>query len=91
MDDVTSKAAPVYIQIARELRERIISGQLNPGDILPSESTLCHDYHISRDTARKSLRELENEGLIFSRPKIGYFVSTPKHADVMVQFLENMP
>lgn len=91
VDDVSHRSTPVYLQIAQELRERIISGQLNPGDILPSESTLSHDYHISRDTARKSLRELENQGLIFSRPKIGYFVSAPKHASVEIQFVENIP
>ena len=91
MKDDPQRAVPVYIQVAGELREQIISGKLNPGDILPSESTLCSEYHISRDTARKSLRELENEGLIFSRPKVGYFVQAPKHENVALQFMETIP
>lgn len=84
-------SVPVYIQIADELRKEIVSGALNPGDILPSESTICETYHVSRDTARKSLIKLENDGLIFSRPKVGYFVKTPKHEDFSISFLEQFP
>lgn len=82
---------PVYLQIAGQFREKIVSGYLNPGDMLPSESSLCSEYGISRDTARKSLQELEKEGLVFVRPKIGYFVCSPKHADVALRFPEAIP
>ena len=84
-------AVPVYVQIADRLRQKIIDGELNPGDILPSESKICDTYHVSRDTARKSLIKLENDGFIFSRPKVGYFVNTPKHENFSLSFLEQFP
>ena len=87
----SKSTAPVYEQIANSLRQKIISGALNPGDILPSENTICETYHVSRDTARKSLIKLENDGLIFSRPKVGYFVSAPKHENFSLSFLEQLP
>lgn len=82
---------PVYLQIADALRRDIVDGRLNPGDILPSESAICEAYHVSRDTARKSLIQLENDDLIFSRPKIGYFVKSPKHEDFSLSFIEQFP
>lgn len=76
----------VYTVIYAELRNRIFSGQFHPGDLLPSESQLCAEYDVSRETLRKGLKMLENEGLIYSRSKIGYFVSTPNHSDFTVTF-----
>lgn len=75
---------PVYAAIYTAIRTQIFSGQFKPGDILPSESHLCQEYCASRETVRKGLRQLENEGLVFSRPKIGYFVSQPNHNDMML-------
>lgn len=75
---------PVYAAIYTALRTQIFSGQFKPGDLLPSESHLCQEYHASRETVRKGLRQLENEGLIFARPKIGYFVSQPNHNDMVL-------
>lgn len=54
--------------------------------MLPSESQLCSEFHTSRETVRKGLKELEAEGLIYSRPKVGYFVSTPRHSDFTMNF-----
>ena len=91
MGSRSTSSVPVYIQIADRLRQQIIDGVLNPGDILPSESKICEMYHVSRDTARKSLIQLENDGFIFSRPKVGYFVSTPKHENFSLSFFEQVP
>lgn len=65
MADRQKKAVPAYMKIAGILRRQIIHGELNPGDILPSENSLCETYGVSRDTARKGLLKLENDGLIF--------------------------
>lgn len=55
---------------------------------MPSESQLCSEFHASRETVRKGLKELEAEGLIHSRPKVGYFVCKPRHSDFTVNFTE---
>jgi len=91
MSTTCGESSPVYIRIADALRQEIIGGTLNPGDLLPSESTICETYNVSRDTARKSLTKLEHDGLIYSKPKIGYFVSTPKHEDFTLSFMEQLP
>ena len=91
MADRQKKAVPAYMKIAGILRRQIIHGELNPGDILPSENSLCETYGVSRDTARKGLLKLENDGLIFSRPKIGYFVNAPRHGDFTMTFDEQIP
>jgi len=50
--------------IAQQLRSQIASGELRPGDSLPSESELLEDFGISRPTLREALRVLESETLI---------------------------
>lgn len=74
----------LYAAIYSKLRSQIFSGKFRPGDILPSENQLCAEFNASRETVRKGLQALEREGLIYSRPKIGYFVSTPNHRDFTV-------
>lgn len=78
----------VYEAVHQKLRSQIFSGKFRPGDMLPSESQLCGEFSASRETVRKGLKQLEQEGLIFSRPKIGYFVSTPNHSDFTLTFQE---
>ena len=80
----------MYTAIYNQLRTQIFSGAYHPGDLLTSESQLCSEYGASRETVRKGLKELEREGLIFSRPKIGYFVSIPNHSDFTIRFSEEM-
>ena len=81
---------PVYAAIYTALRTRIFSGGYKPGDLLPSESQLCTEFNASRETVRKGLRQLENEGLVFSRPKIGYFVSQPNHRDMVLSLSDEL-
>lgn len=80
----------VYEAVYRNLRSQIFSGRYHPGDLLPSESQLCGTFHASRETIRKGLKALEQEGLIFSRPKVGYFVSTPNHSNVTLTFSDEL-
>lgn len=79
----------VYAVVHKNLRSRIFSGQLRPGDMLPSENQLCSEYSASRETVRKGLKQLEQEGLIFSRPKVGYFVSTPNHSSLTLTLTDD--
>lgn len=71
--------APVYVVVEDTIRNSIFSGAYNPGDLLPSENELCTQFAASRETVRKSLKNLENDGFIVSRPGKGYFVSVPEH------------
>lgn len=78
----------LYKTIYDNLRGKIFSGEFKPGDLLPSEYTLCASFDASRETVRKALKALENEGLIHSRSKVGNFVSAPNHSDFSITFTE---
>ncbi|MFW6092907.1 MAG: FadR/GntR family transcriptional regulator [Pseudomonadota bacterium] len=50
--------------VARELRRRIVRGELAEGDSLPPESALIEEFEVSRPTMREAFRILETERLI---------------------------
>ncbi|MDL9979356.1 GntR family transcriptional regulator [Microbacterium sp. ASV49] len=54
----------VYKQIADDLRLRISSGELAPGDVVPTEGQLAEQWQTSRGPIRNALAELRTEGLI---------------------------
>jgi DNA-binding GntR family transcriptional regulator len=62
--DSSTRSVPQYRSMAADLRSMIESGELGPGDALPSESTLARQYMVARETARRALAELEGAGLI---------------------------
>jgi DNA-binding GntR family transcriptional regulator len=75
--DNTTTAGPRYRAVAAELRARIESGDLRPGNPLPSESALVVQHGISRGTARHALAELEGAGLVETIHGKGRFVRRP--------------
>ncbi|MDT3700219.1 MAG: GntR family transcriptional regulator [Thermincola sp.] len=81
-------SAPFYLLIANDLKDKINSGMLNPGDMIPSEHEICREYNTSRTTVRKSLSLLENEGYIFPVAGKGCFVRKPELHNYMFTFNE---
>lgn len=71
---------PRYHQLKEIIREQITGGDLKPGDLVPSERELSERYGVSRMTARQSIVELTNEGLLYRRQGKGTFVAWPKIA-----------
>ncbi|WP_280407982.1 GntR family transcriptional regulator [Nocardia brasiliensis] len=67
-----------YELIADELRARITSGELSPGDRVPGEAALVEHYKVSPPTVRQALAVLRAEGLIEAKHGIGTFVRTPR-------------
>lgn len=58
--------APLYMEIAEELRKRITGGDLPAGALVPTEKALVEQYKVSRNTIRSALHELSSQGLITS-------------------------
>lgn len=56
-----------YRRIAADLTAAVTSGELRPGDDLPSEAELVRRYQVSRGTVRQALAALDTAGLIDSR------------------------
>lgn len=65
---------PMYRKIAQELRHRIQSGELAPGQQLPTELELREQYAASRNTIRDAIKWLMTNGLVETRPGQGTFV-----------------
>ena len=53
---------PKFQSISDTVIDKIKSGELQPGDKIPSENELIKNYNVSNTTARKSLLEIENRG-----------------------------
>ncbi|WP_283432979.1 GntR family transcriptional regulator [Neorhodopirellula lusitana] len=67
-------ADPRYRQIANELLSEIAGGMYQPTGKLPSETQLVKRFDVSRPTAARALRELQDQGLIERRAGSGTFV-----------------
>jgi DNA-binding GntR family transcriptional regulator len=65
---------PITQRITADLRRQIQEGNLVPGALLPSETEVASEYHVSRQTARSALQALEHEGLVVVRPRRGRIV-----------------
>lgn len=68
---------PPFAQLAGILRAQIESGELRPGRALPSLTQLMQYYGLSRNTVRRSIAVLAEEGLVRTRPGWGTFVVPP--------------
>jgi GntR family transcriptional regulator len=68
---------PAFRQVAADLREKITSGRLVPGERLPSERDLVENYGVSRPTVRDAVNVLRSEGLVTSEHGRGVFVRPP--------------
>jgi GntR family transcriptional regulator len=66
---------PLYYQIKEDITARIERGEWKLGDRIPSEIELSAYYDVSRGTARQSLLELVNEGILIRRKGKGTFVA----------------
>lgn len=65
---------PIYYRIQESLRRRIVGGEFQPGDRLPSETELARDFDTTRVTVRHALMRLVYDGLIERKSGRGTFV-----------------
>lgn len=65
---------PVYLRLATILREQIRSGRLGPGAAVPSEPYLASEYGVSRQTARKAVEVLREDGYVITHRSRGSVV-----------------
>jgi DNA-binding GntR family transcriptional regulator len=65
---------PAWRKLTDQLRARIRSGELEPGDLLPSEMRLVRATGLSRTTVRLAIAQLRFEGLVATQGREGTFV-----------------
>lgn len=65
----------LYEQIVAQIQQRILSGELQPGDKLPAERELAEQFGVSRTAIREAMKALTQRGLVLIQPGRGTFVT----------------
>ena len=74
---ITMSVAPLYASLAADLRGRVDSGALSPGEPVASERRLSQELGVSRSTVRQALDVLVREGRLYRGGSRGTFVARP--------------
>ena len=69
-----SSSVPISRQIAEQIRAQCASGQLNPGDRLPSVRVLAHELAVNQNTILRVYERLTAEALLERRHGDGTYV-----------------
>lgn len=64
----------LYEQIVEQIEERVLAGDLQEGDRLPTERELAEQFQVSRTAVREAINALVQRGLVEARPGRGTFV-----------------
>ena len=91
---------PIFLQLIEIIQRDIVSGELKPGEKLPSVRALAAEASVNPNTVQKAFGELERMGLIYSQRTNGKFITEDEgmieHAKkemaqtIISNFLRNM-
>lgn len=76
--ELTRPPTTLHFRVREHLLDRILSGELRPGDQIPTEADLITHFGVSRTTVRRALQDIENAGLIRRQAGRGTFVTIPR-------------
>ena len=71
----TDTKEPIQQQVYEQIKAQIFNRNLKPGSLIPSIRTLASALHISVITVKTAYDLLQNEGLIYSFPAKGFYIS----------------
>lgn len=69
------RRVPMFQQIADDIAQQIRVGELPPKRRIPTESALVNRYGVARETARRGIALLREQGWIYTVPQRGSFVA----------------
>lgn len=81
----------LFLEVVRQIEDRIISGDLRPGDMLPAERIMAEQFGVSRTVIREATKALELRGLVEVQHGRGVMVVTPSADSVahsVVRFIK---
>ena len=83
----------IYLQICDAICEQVLSGALLPDERIPSVREYGADIGVNPNTVMRSYEKLTNEGIIYNKRGIGYFIC-PEAREIILEvqrkdFLEN--
>lgn len=68
-----------------KIRMLVLGGDFPPGAVVP-EAFLAQEFDVSRTPVREALKQLQHEGLVEIRPKVGTFVREPTRREIIELF-----
>lgn len=80
------KNMPIYLQIVKEVKQRIISGQLLPGEKIKSVRELALEFEVNPNTMQKALAELDRDHILYTERTSGRYVT--KETSVIMEMRE---
>lgn len=66
---------PIYMQVIRDIKKKIVQKELLPGEKLPSNRELAVQYKVNPNTAARIYKEMEMAGYCFTKRGLGTFVT----------------
>lgn len=66
---------PIYLQVIEDISRKVIQGELTLGDKLPSVRELALQYQINPNTASRVYKEMESQGLCYTKRGMGTFIT----------------
>ena len=66
---------PIYTQLITQIQQRIVTGQLQPGERLPSVRDWAAEAGVNPNTMQRAMTEMERQGLVHSQRTTGRFVT----------------
>ena len=78
---------PIYAQIREQIKEQILNGQLEEGEVLPSIRSLAKDIGVSVITTTRAYNDLEQEGFIAAMQGKGSVVLRKDNGIIREQYL----
>ena len=91
MDQTAFAYRPLYVQVRDQLVRRLIDGEWQPGQHIPSEIELAREVGVSQGTIRKALDAMTTENLLIRRQGRGTFVARPEESRILFQFFRLVP
>ena len=70
-----TSGVPIYEQIAKAIKNEILSGDLKENSALPSIRSLASELRVSVITTKRAYEELERDGFIYTLPSKGSYVA----------------
>jgi GntR family transcriptional regulator len=80
-----SSSIPIYLQVVEAVERLVATGQLNPGDQLPTVRQLAVDLRVNPNTIARSYLELDRKGVISTRQGRGTYVTEQMDSSTLAQ------
>jgi GntR family transcriptional regulator len=82
------ESTPVFAQLVTQIKEAVITGQIKPGDPLPSIRQLANDLDLNNKTVAKAYKLLERDSVIQTRGYRGTFIHLDAKSNCLIDINE---